>query len=186
MAENLQRIDGPNLCLRLVTHEDADYILSLRSDPQYNRYLSETTGDIEDQKAWISTYKAREAAGLEYYYVIERLDGLRCGVVRLYEITKETFTWGSWILDGNKPPKAALESAVLSFGIGFEKLGIEIANIDSRIENQHAIAFYRRLGVTQLRQDECDIFFEYSRTQYRRDLRKYFSIINNANNGILL
>ena len=36
------------------------------------------TGTVEDQRAWIEAYKTREDAGSEYYFVIERKDGVRC------------------------------------------------------------------------------------------------------------
>ena len=166
MPPALSRIDGIQLSLRLVQPEDAAYIHGLRMDPAYNGHLSAVTGTVEDQRSWIDAYKAREAAGSEYYFVIERKDGVRCGVVRLYDITVDQFTWGSWILDHNKTSKAALESAVLSFGVGFDTLGLDMANVDVREKNTHAEAFYRRLGMTEVRRTEQDIFFNYTREQF--------------------
>ena len=166
MPPALSRIDGIQLSLRLVQPEDAAYIHGLRMDPAYNGHLSAVTGTVEDQRSWIDAYKAREDAGSEYYFVIERKDGVRCGVVRLYDITVDQFTWGSWILDHNKTSKAALESAVLSFGVGFDTLGLDMANVDVREKNTHAEAFYRRLGMTEVRRTEQDIFFNYTREQF--------------------
>ena len=113
---SIARVEGPNLILRLIEPEDAAYVHSLRNNPAYNTHLSTVTGTVDDQRTWIKDYKSREAHGQEYYYVIERKDGTRCGLVRLYDIEAASFTWGSWILDENKPRKAALESAILSFG----------------------------------------------------------------------
>jgi len=161
MHPELSRIDGVRLSLRLVEPDDAAYIQGLRTNPAYNQHLSAVTGTAEDQRAWIEAYKDREAAGTEYYFVIERKAGERCGVVRLYDITEDRFTWGSWILDHNKPRKAALESAVLSFGVGFDVLGLDVANVDVRVKNTHAEAFYRRLAMTETHRTERDIYFEY-------------------------
>ena len=61
--------------------------------------------------------------------MIERKDGTRCGLVRLYDFDVESFTWGSWILDESKPRKAALESAVLSLAIGFELFQRDLAKV---------------------------------------------------------
>ena len=163
---DIGRIDGQRLALRLVTPDDAGYIHGLRFDPRYNTHLSPVTGSAEDQRAWIERYKQREVAGQEYYYVIERRDGQRCGVVRLYDIADGRFTWGSWILDENKPAKAALESAVLSFTVAFDKLGLERGAIDVRQENAKAIAFYRRFGMIETGDDARDIFFEYKRENF--------------------
>ena len=177
----LSKIDGVQLSLRLVQPEDAPYIHGLRTDPTYNGHLSTVTGTVEDQRSWIEAYKTREAAGSEYYFVIERKDGVRCGVVRLYDITGDQFTWGSWIVDHNKPRKAALESAVLSFGVGFNTLGIDTANVDVRVENTHAEAFYRRLGMTEVRRTEQEIFFVYSRAQFDATKDEYLSILKQEN-----
>lgn len=169
MMARMHRFEGPNLILRLIQLEDAEYVHGLRTDPGYNAHLSFVTGTVADQRRWIDGYKAREAAGREFYYIIERRDGTRCGTVRLYDIGADSFTWGSWIVDHNKPPKAALESAVLSFGAGFDGLGRARALVDVRRSNTHAEAFYRRLGMTEIGRTEQDIFFTYPRTRFQAD-----------------
>lgn len=181
MLPALSRIDGIQLSLRLVQPEDAAYIHGLRTDPTYNDHLSAVTGTMEDQRSWIEAYMAREAAGAEYYFVIERKDGVRCGVVRLYDILSDQFTWGSWILDHNKPRKAALESSVLSFDVGFNTLGIDTANVYVRVENTHAESFYRRLGMTEVRRTESEISFVYSRAQFDATKNTYLSILKRDN-----
>lgn len=180
MKDRMERIEGPGLVLRLVTADDAEYIYNLRTDPAYNTHLSEVRGTVEDQRAWIDTYKSREAAGQEFYYIITQHDGTRCGTVRLYDITPESFTWGSWILDQNKPPKAALESAVLSFEVGFDGLGLKLARVDVRRANTHAEAFYRRLGMVETHRTGQDIFFTYTRARFEADKDTYLRILSAA------
>ena len=179
----LSKIDGVQLSLRLVQPDDASYIHGLRTDPTYNGHLSNVTGTVEDQRSWIEAYKTREAACSEYYFVIERKDGVRCGVVRLYDITGDQFTWGSWILDENKPRKAALESTVLSFGVGFDTIGLDMANVDVRVGNTHAEAFYRRLGMTETHRTEQDIFFIYSRTPFAADKLAHMDVLQSGINN---
>lgn len=174
---SLSRVEGPNLVLRLIEPEDAEYVHGLRTNPRYNTHLSAVSGTAKDQRRWIEAYKDREAAGQEYYYVIERKDGTRCGLVRLYDIEAEHFTWGSWILDESKPPKAALESAVLSFGVGFEDLGCKIAHVDVRIQNKHAEAFYRRLGMKETHRAGQDIYFEYARATFEADKATHMFVL---------
>lgn len=170
MEAGVERAEGIHLTLRLVQPVDANYIYGLRNDPKYNAHLSSPPPSIEAQRAWIERYKRREASGEEYYYVIERRkDQQPCGLVRLYQIEETCFTWGSWILDANKPPKAALESAVLSLGIGFERLGKRLALIDVRRDNTRALAFYRRLGMTETGADRTDCYFEYPAERYLAD-----------------
>lgn len=157
---SIARVEGPNLVLRLVQPDDADYIHALRTDPAYNTHLSAVQGTSEDQRRWIAAYKAREAAEREFYYVITCADdGRRCGCVRLYDISGDSFTWGSWILDENKPSKAALESAVLSFDVAFGPLGLLTADIDVRNDNATAIQFYRRYGAVETHADDLNLYF---------------------------
>ncbi|MAQ36046.1 GNAT family N-acetyltransferase [Thioclava sp. UBA3469] len=172
------KVSGPRLRLRVVRPDDAEYIHGLRTDSAFNTHLSAVTGTVEDQRRWIEAYKLREAEGVEYYYVAERLDdGRRCGLVRLYDIEADHFTWGSWILDKNKPSKAALESAVLSFGIGFGELDKTVARIDVRHENSHATAFYRRLGMVETGCDMSNIYFDYTRERYETDREHHLAVL---------
>lgn len=178
--DDLRQVDGFNLRLRLVTPADAEYIFELRTNPDYNAHVSSVTGTAADQRAWIESYQSREQQGVEYYYVIERLDSTRCGVVRLYEITDHSFTWGSWFLDHNKPPKAALESTFLIYQIAFDMLQLDKAIFDVRKENEHTLTFHRRFGATETGADDIDIFFEYNKTQFDADRNNYVPILESA------
>ena len=162
-------VAGPNLNLRLIELDDAAYVHGLRTNPAYNAHLSAVQGTVEDQSRWIEAYKPREAERRELYYVIERKDGVRCGLVRLYDITADSFSWGSWILDHNKTRKAALESAVLSFSVGFEGLNLNSAFVTVDHDNEKALSFYRRMNMSELRRDENEIFFIYQREQFAAD-----------------
>ena len=177
MTSILSRVDGVRLSLRLVMPDDATYIHGLRMDPAYNSHLSAVTGTVEGQRGWIEAYKTREAAGAEYYFVIERMDGVRCGVVRLYDIKSDGFTWGSWILDENKPSKAALESSVLIYTIAFDILGLKKAVFDVRGDNDRTIAFHKRFGATQTHSDEKNIYFNYPRERFKADYEAHMSIL---------
>ena len=169
-----ERIHGVRLVLRLIMPADADYVHSLRTDARYNAHLSPVTGSADDQRAWIEQYKHREAAGQEYYYIIERRDDAQvCGTVRLYDILEDCFTWGSWILDENKPAMAALESAVLSFGAGFDYLAADKALFDVRRMNTHATSFYRRFNAVETRHDDTNIYFKLTREQFFKDQADY-------------
>ena len=171
--------EGPHLHLRLVVPDDAAFIHRLRLDPALNPHLSPVSGSAADQRDWITAYKAREAAGTEAYYLISRRDdGRPCGLVRLYAITGDNFTWGSFMLDpGAKPPRAALEAAILSFGIGFAWPGKTHALVDVRLANRHAHDFYHRLGMTEIRRDDRDVFMRYDRDRFYRDLETHMKAL---------
>lgn len=174
-------VAGVRLSLRLIQPGDAAYLYRLRTDPKYNAHLSPVSGTVDDQRLWITRYKDREAAGEEYYFVMERRDTREpCGVVRLYDIKDDHFTWGSWILDHHKPAKAALESVVLSFGVGFDTLGKSRALIDVRRGNGRAIAIYERLGMRRTGEDEINLYFDYTAEKFAMDRPRYMKIIREA------
>jgi len=174
----IECLSGPNLLLRLIQLSDAKYAYDLRTNPLYNQNLSKVTGSVEDQRQWLKGYKAREAKLQELYYVIERMDRIPCGLVRLYDITDDAFTWGSWVLDENKPRKAALESALLSFELGFNIIDKAEAFIEVRLENERAISFYRRFGMTQMKKDLKSIYFKYTREHFNENYEAYMSILH--------
>ena len=177
-VSSIARIEGPNLTLRLIRPEDAAYVYALRNNPAYNTHLSKVTGTVADQRKWIEDYKSREALGQEFYYVIERKDSTRCGLVRLYDIEAESFTWGSWILDENKPRKAALESAVLIYQIGFEGLGCVRAVFDVRNDNTHTLSFHRRLKAREVGSDELNVYFVYEQKRFEADRTHYLKLLS--------
>ncbi|RBI83331.1 N-acetyltransferase [Rhodosalinus halophilus] len=180
IALQRSRLESVSLGLRLVTPDDAGYVLQLRQNPRYNAHLSPVTGTVADQRAWIDAYKQREAEGREAYYIIERRDGTPCGTVRLYDIEGDRFTWGSWILDANKPPKAALESAVLIYDIGFLKFGKARAVFDVRRDNARTLAFHRRFGATETGADDENVYFTYPRDRFLADRSKHLSVVQSA------
>lgn len=173
------KAEGPHLRLRLVQPDDSGFIHRLRLDPALNAHLSPVTGSVADQRDWIAAYKAREAAGTEGYYLISRRDdGRPCGLVRIYAIAGDHFTWGSFMLDpGAKPPRAALEAAILSFGIGFALPGKTHALVDVRLDNRHAHDFYRRLGMEEIRRDDRDVFMRYDRDRFSRDMETHMKVL---------
>ena len=48
------------LKVRLVNENDADFILSLRTDPNRTKYMITLDDEIESQRRWIQEYKKRE------------------------------------------------------------------------------------------------------------------------------
>jgi RimJ/RimL family protein N-acetyltransferase len=166
---DLGPLEGRHLRFRLVTPEDAAYIQQLRTSPDYGRFLSPPAPSVEAQRAWIEAYKHREAEGREFYFVIERLDdGRPCGTMRVYGILPSEATWGSFILDENKPPKAALDALLLVHSVIFDRLGLDRALFDVRKDNARALALYLRFGGTQIGNDAIDLFFRIDSADFAR------------------
>ncbi|MGI1662807.1 GNAT family N-acetyltransferase [Palleronia sp. KMU-117] len=162
-------IEGRRLRFRPLTPDDAAYIQSLRTSPDYGRFLSPPAPSVAAQRAWIEAYKAREAAGQEYYFLIERRDDdAACGTMRIYDISPGDATWGSFILDANKPEKAALEALMMVHEIIFETLRLPRALFDVRKANSHALALYRRFGAVETGADDVNRYFRLDAADFAR------------------
>lgn len=154
------RLQSKSIRLRLIEESDAEFVLKLRLDERYNQYLSSVTPDLEAQKSWIAKYKGEEHEQIQFYFIIERIDGASCGTVRIYDLKEDSFCWGSWILDESKTRYAALESAFLVYQFGFSTLGYKKSHFDVRKGNEKVISFHEKMGATRVGSDMENIYFE--------------------------
>lgn len=153
-------LKGKSIKLRLVNENDAEFILSLRTDSNYNKYLSKVCNDIEQQKYWIRQYKDEETLNLQYYFIIERHDGTKCGTVRIYDIRGDSFSWGSWILNENKTRYAAIESALLIYKFGFEIKSFLKSHFEVLKGNDRVVAFHKKIGAYEIGSDNDHFYYE--------------------------
>lgn len=160
--------------LRLVEEDDAEFILTLRTDQLKSRHLSRVENDLEKQKAWIDEYKKRENAGQEYYFVISDIEGNRLGVVRLYDFRGDSFSSGSWLIKDGSPNYTAIESALAAYEFAFCQLGFSRSHFDVRKTNKRVVDFHRRFGAVITSEDELNYFFSFSREKYLK-IRQRFS-----------
>ncbi|WP_166373161.1 GNAT family N-acetyltransferase [Psychromonas sp. SA13A] len=163
------QIKGRTISLRLVRKEDAKFIYSLRNNKEYNQHLSQASGTVKDQELWINEYKNRENKGAEYYFIIERLDNeKRIGTLRLYDFigNKESFCWGSWILNQDKTRSSAIESAMLVYEFAFKELHFASCHFDVRKKNINVIKFHKKFGAEITNETNLDLFFQLTKTSY--------------------
>ncbi|MDF3134531.1 GNAT family N-acetyltransferase [Pseudomonas extremaustralis] len=161
--------------LRLVEESDAEFIVGLRVDEKYNKHLSAVTDDVKAQVKWIRRYKDDEASKQQFYFIIERLDGLRCGTVRVYDFVGDSFSWGSWILNEQKTRYAAIESAFLVYRFAFEELGFKRCHFEVRKGNERVISFHEKMGAVKTGETELEYLFEITKSaveQSRMQLQK--------------
>ena len=120
-------INRYGLFARMVTIEDAEFILSLRT-AQKSKYLSPVDDDIEKQEAWLREYKKREAAGLEYYFIFYK-DGTPVGLDRLYDFNGKEFSSGSWVFSQDAPFGSAFLASTITREVAFYELGFEYEKV---------------------------------------------------------
>ncbi|MGY2320443.1 GNAT family N-acetyltransferase [Pseudomonas azotoformans] len=170
-------LTSKTIMLRPVEESDAEFIVGLRVDEKYNKHLSVVTADVEAQIKWIRRYKEDEANKQQFYFIIERLDGERCGTVRLYDFVGESFSWGSWILNEQKTRYAAIESAFLVYRFAFEELGFKRCHFEVRKGNERVISFHEKMGALKTGETDLEYLFEItnpaveqSRLQFQKKL----------------
>jgi RimJ/RimL family protein N-acetyltransferase len=156
-------LKSKTICIRYVEEGDAEFILKLRLDERYNQFLSSVNPDVQAQREWIRKYKVDEANGSQFYFIIERLDSVPCGTVRIYDITEDSFCWGSWILNEDKTRYSAIESAFLIYQYGFDVLGFDQSHFDVRKDNQKVISFHEKMGAIKTHETDIDCFFKISK-----------------------
>jgi RimJ/RimL family protein N-acetyltransferase len=156
----MKTFKSKSIKIRLVEENDAEFILSLRLNEEYNKFLSMVTADIVQQRSWIRNYKKDEALGKQFYFIIENLNGLPCGTVRVYDFKKDSFCWGSWILNENKTRFAALESSFLVYEFGFKKLGFNKSHFDVMKGNEKVISFHEKMGAKKVGEDDENYYYE--------------------------
>lgn len=166
-------IYGKNINMRTVTKEDAEFIYNMRQNQDKTKYLSKTIGTVESQKEWIENYKQREEDKKEFYFVIESKDEEKLGLVRIYDLKRDSFCWGSWLIKENTPKTTAIESALQIYEFGFYNLGFEKSHFDVRKGNDKVIAFHKRFRAKIVDENELDYFFNYEKKDYEIIKEKY-------------
>ena len=153
-------VRGHTLVFRDARPDDAEFILSLRTDDRKNRYLSATSPDVAQQRAWLERYAADTA---QIYFIIENLAGTPVGTVRLYDQRGDSFCWGSWIKSDGAPRSFGVESALMVYHYA-RHLGFNKAHFEVRRENTGVIAFHQRFGARVVAENEHELFFELDET----------------------
>jgi RimJ/RimL family protein N-acetyltransferase len=153
-------LESKTIRLRLIEVSDAEFVLRLRLDTRFNQFLSAVSSDIDGQIEWIKKYKLDEALGKQFYFIIERIDGVPCGTIRVYDLRENSFCWGSWILNEDKTRYAALESAFLIYKFGFECLGFKQSHFDVMKGNERVVSFHLKMGAVQTGEDKENYYFE--------------------------
>ena len=170
-------LEASTIRMRLVDVSDSEFILKLRLDKNYNLFLSQVSPNLEAQNIWIQEYKKEEKKKQQYYFIIERLDGTPCGTVRVYDLRKESFSWGSWILNEDKTRYAAIESALLVYELGFERLGYCKSNFEVMKKNSAVLSFHKKMGAVEIGEDEKNIYLSIEKNSVQSFKKKMKKIL---------
>ncbi|TMP79129.1 GNAT family N-acetyltransferase [Pseudoalteromonas sp. S983] len=170
-------INSKTIKMRYVEEADAEFILKLRLDERYNQFLSEVKADLESQKNWIRAYKKDELDKKQFYFIIERLDGTPCGTVRIYGLKDDSFSWGSWILNEDKTRYSAIESALMVYEFGFNKLKFNKSHFEVMKDNIRVVNFHKKFGAQQVSVDNVNYYFSITKEAVQKSYDKFKGIL---------
>lgn len=163
-----------SLILRDADEADAEFILKLRIDPIKSKFLNATSALIDDQIAWMRSYKDRND---QAYFIIEDKLSRKLGCIRMYNPTKTSFVWGSWLIIDGAAPNVALESALLIYSYA-RRLGFLTAKIDVRKDNVTVWKFHENIfGAVLVSESEIDRFYEVSKEEIDKRLKRYQKLL---------
>lgn len=147
-----------NYTIRLVDIEDAAFILDLRNNPKLNRFISQTSLNVEDQINWIKAYKKRESEKKEFYFIILE-NGIKRGFYRLYNINHFSFTIGSWIFDKCKNKQLPILTDLVVSEYGFKSLKLPVLLLDVRKQNKKVINYHSLKAPLCFNEDEENFYY---------------------------
>lgn len=167
-------IERYGLQARLVNEDDAEFIVDLRTNPQLNQYINNTSSDVNKQKEWIADYKKREELGVEYYFIIQ-LEGIPIGTGRIYNIENNKFVSGSWVFSPNAPVGASVLGSIICKEIAYEELNLERDIADIRKDNKRVIRYNMSYEPIITGEDEENIYLEFSKEKFNQIKLKHIS-----------
>jgi hypothetical protein len=169
-------IHGANILLRDASVEDAEFILSLRLDPQKSKHLSATSSKLDDQISWLRAYETKDN---QSYFVICDKSMNRLGCVRIYDPIEFSYCWGSWLMIGGLSPLISIESALLVYAYG-KYLGFKDARIDVRKENKYVWNFHEKFfSAERVGESEIDYFYVVKQDVIDGSVKKFSKLITN-------
>lgn len=160
---------------RFVEIDDVDFVLSLRADKELTKFIHQTENNRNQQIEWLKGYKEREKAGREYYFIFSK-NGVDYGLERIYNVTEDTFTHGSFLFKPEAPIGMSSLSDIITREVGFDILNIPKNLFDVRKGNNNVLHYHKTFQPTLLYETELDRFFELSKENFDKNKHKYIRI----------
>lgn len=163
--------------MRMIEIEDAEFVLSLRTDKRLGKFLSYTPPELTAQIKWIENYKKREADKKEFYFIYEDSDNKTWGTIRIYHLTKKGFTIGSWICNPGDKNKIAIKAWMLGVQFGFNTLNKEYCLLDVRKKNLSVMYYINLFQPEKIKDDELDNYFKLNKESFYNNRGRVINLL---------
>lgn len=165
---------------KLVTDEDAAFILKLRNDPTLSKHLSETSNQLKDQIDWIKKYKKRERQGIEFYILcIDPKTNRKLGLNRLYNFTDKEFEIGSWLYEPDLEISTSVLGDLVARSFAYEVFNYPACVFNVRKENKSVLRYHLAFKPDVISEDEKNLYFRLSIENFTIHKNKLLKILRN-------
>ena len=171
-------INRYGLHVRLVQEDDAEFILSLRTNEKLARFINATSADVSQQIEWTRIYKKREASGTDYYFVFEKPQGTPVGVCRIYDVEPGRFTTGSWLFSPSAPVGASILADIITREIAWELWPDAVQFFDVKKDNTTVNKYHTTFRAKIIRETEDDCFYSCSRENFEKRKNLHLRMFN--------
>jgi hypothetical protein len=165
----LSQVFSLNLELKLISEQDAKFVVDMRRDPKKSIYISETSPKLKNQVDFIKNISTNPS---EKYFIVSDKARNKIGTIRIYNLGQDCFTWGSWVFRDGIPIMYAIEAALIIYKISL-KYELGRALFDVRKENISVLNFHTNFGAKKLGEDNLNVFFEVTPDLIKQGLNKY-------------
>ena len=162
--------EGKYTNIRFVRVEDAEFILSLRCNEKKAQFLNKTEYNIEKQKEYIKNCLNKDN---EWYMIIENKKNKPIGTYRIYDLRKDSFCIGSWLMVDGCSSLEMIEGEFLVKKYAFNKTGFKKFHFDVRKNNKKVIRYHKMMGAKQVGETEQDYLFECTEKDYLEKISKF-------------
>jgi len=142
------QIEFSNHRLRLVILSDSLFLYQLRNADKAKLFLSPPPPSLWAQEEWLKQYKCRERKGTDFYFIAEDHSSKPIGTTRVYNITPDSFEFGSWLFLSDykyKHRKIPIHAALTTADWCFKKTGTAFFYTTVKPENRSMVSFHRLL-----------------------------------------
>lgn len=165
------------LNVRLVTEDDARFILDLRLDPDLSKNIHSVDSSLEKQIEWLKNYKIKEEQLKELYFVFLKNEE-KLGLYRIYSINDNDLTIGSWIFRKDVSSEYAILADIIIKDYVFDNFPNHKVLFDVRKNNRGVLKYHSRYKPVALLDDGLDIYFELPHSNYLIGRQKVLEVLH--------
>lgn len=164
------------LSVRLVQESDAPFILKLRTDPKLSKFVHPVENNLQGQIDWIREYKIREAKGEDYYFIFYS-NKTPIGLNRIYNITENSSTGGSWLCSKEATIEESIATSFITLEIQ-DLFDIPDGPFNVSKGNNQVLKFHLRMGAEIVYEDDIEYTLRRNKEKFLIAKNKYIKLLN--------